>query len=464
MPSTPDRRAAGARSDDALTDAEAAYLAARDTVQIDASDGRDLRTRDTVRLPLQRARAQARAGRAPLAVAATVAVGWAFLVSYLPVAFVMWLAQVVEGSGSVAGAALVGLGAWLLGHGVPLDTSIGPVGLAPLGLAVLVAWRLARAGVHVSRAIGARGDGTLRQAFSVAGAIGLGWGGLGLLAALLVGAGGGPRVNALGALGTLFVFGTVMSLTGALRTTGALGELASRMPRFLRDAIRTGVVGGLLILAAGAGSTGLSIALNGGDASELIGAYRTGVGGQAGITLVSLAYAPNAAIWAVGYLLGPGFSLGTHTTVQITQVSVGALPAVPLLAALPSGPLGGVGALLPSVPLVAAMLAGWLLHRRLRRAGRDPSRPPRVVPWRRLTAAAATSGPVAGLVLFSAAFASGGSLGGGRLAELGTSAWQVGLIGAGVVSVGALAGAAASRMFVTGTKTHKPRVGTPSAG
>ncbi|MFI5843378.1 DUF6350 family protein [Catenuloplanes sp. NPDC051500] len=463
MPSTPDRPAAGARSDDALTDAEAAYLAARDTVQIDASEGRDLRTRDTVRLPLQRARAQARAGRAPLAVAATVAVGWAFLVSYLPVTLVMWLAQVVEGSGSIGGAAIIGLGAWLLGHGVHLETSIGPVGLAPLGLAVLVAWRLARAGVHVSRAIGARDDGTLTQAFSVAGGIGLGWGGLGLLAALLVGAGGGPEVNALGALGTLFAFGTVTSLTGALRTTGALGELASRMPRFLRDGIRTGVVGGLLILAAGAGSTGLAVALNGGDASELIGAYRTGVGGQAGITLVSLAYAPNAAIWAVGYLLGPGFSLGTHTTVQITQVSVGALPAVPLLAALPSGPLGGVGALLPSVPLVAAMLAGWLLHRRLRRAGRDPSRPPRVVPWRRLTAAAATSGPVAGLVLFAAAFASGGSLGGGRLSELGTSAWQVGLIGAGVVSVGALAGAAAARMFVAGTKTHKPRVGTPPA-
>ncbi|GAB7048594.1 cell division protein PerM [Catenuloplanes indicus] len=463
MPSTPDRPASGAQPDETLTDAEAAYLAARDTVPIDASGGRDLRTRDTVRLPLQRARAQAKAGRAPLAVAATVAAGWAFLVSYLPVALVMWLAQLVEGAGSLGGSVIIGLGAWLLGHGVPLGTSLGPVGLAPLGLAVLIAWRLARAGVHVTRAIGARDDGTMRQAFSVAGAIGVAWGGLGLLAALLVGAGGGPEINALRAFGTLFAAGGLASLTGALRTTGALGELASRLPRYLRDAVRTGVVGGLLILATGAGSTGLAIALNGGDASDMISAYRTGVAGQAGITLVSLAYAPNAAIWAVGYLLGPGFSLGTHTTVQITQVSVGALPTVPLVAGLPSGPLGGLGAALPAVPLIAAMLAGWLLHRRLRRAGRDPSRPPRVVPWRRLTAAAAMSGPVAGVVLFVAAFASGGPLGGGRLSELGTSAWQVGLIGAGVVTVGALAGAVASRMFVAGAKSGKSRTGTPPA-
>ena len=417
-----------------------------------------------MRLPLQRARAQARAGRAPLAVAAVVAAGWAFLVSYLPVALVMWLSQLVEGAASAGGSAIIGLGAWLLGHGVPLETSVGPVGLAPLGLAVLIAWRLARAGVHVSRAIGARREGTLTQALSVAGAIGLAWGGLGLLAALLVGAGGGPQVNALRAFGTLLVVGTLTSMTGALRTTGALGELATRLPRFVRDAIRTGVVGGLLILATGAGSTGLAIALSGGDASDMIAAYRTEVAGQAGITLVSLAYAPNAAIWAVGYLLGPGFALGTHTTVQITQVSVGVLPTVPLLAGVPSGPLGGAGAALPAVPLIAAMLAGWLLHRRLRRVGRDPSRPPRVVPWRRLTAAAATSGPVAGVVLFAAAFVSNGPLGGGRLSELGTSAWQVGLIGAGVVSVGALAGAVAARMFVAGARTGKPRTGTSSAG
>ena len=52
------------------------------------------------------------------------------------------------------------LAGWLLGHGVPIGTSIGPLGLAPLLLTLLVVWRLNRAGLHVTRAIGARRTGS----------------------------------------------------------------------------------------------------------------------------------------------------------------------------------------------------------------------------------------------------------------------------------------------------------------
>ncbi|MGN9906266.1 cell division protein PerM [Phytohabitans sp. LJ34] len=414
----------------------------RETVRI------TVREQETVRLPSQRSgpgrgahpgRPVRRARRAPLPVAVAVATLWAALISYLPVAVVLGMAQFAEDAGSPPGAARLGLAGWLLGHGVPLDTPTGPIGLAPLALAALAAWRVSRAGVHVSRAIGARHRGTPVQALSVAGAVGLAYGVIGLLAAVILNT-GNVSASPLRAGLTLAAFGAAAALVGALRTTGALRLVARRMPGVLRDGLRTGVVAAFLVFGAGAGAAGLAVALGGGDASEMLGAYRTGVTGQAGITLVCVAYAPNAAVWSAAYLLGPGFAVGTDTVVRTTEVSIGALPAVPLLAGLPEGPLGGAGAALLAVPVVAGMAAGWLLARRMLRADRSAR-------WRAVLGAALLSGPVAGLVLGAGALVSGGSLGGGRMAEIGPVAWQVVVMSAVVVAVGAVIGAAGTRAF-----------------
>ncbi|MFC6019526.1 DUF6350 family protein [Plantactinospora solaniradicis] len=391
--------------------------------------------------PKQRS-AGRRTGRAPLLVAAAVASCWAAVVSYLPVAVVLGVAQFAEESGSIVGAARLGLAGWLLGHGVPLHTEAGPLGLAPLALAMLAAWRLARAGVHVSRAVRAREHPTMGRAIGVAGTIGIGYGALGGLAALLLGA-GGPTVSAPRAIGTLTAFGTLAALVGALRTTGALGVLARRTPMALRHGLRTGVVAAFLLLGAGAGAAGLAVATGGGEAGDMIGAYHTGVVGQAGITVVSLGYAPNAAVWAASYLLGPGFAVGTDTVVRTSEVSIGALPAVPLLAGLPQGPLGGVGGAVLAVPVLAGMGAGWLLARRMMRVAADRNLP--APGWGTLLCSAALGGPVAGAVLGGAAFMSGGPLGGGRLAEVGPAYLQVAAGATVVVLIGTLIGAAATR-------------------
>ncbi|MER7890430.1 DUF6350 family protein [Micromonospora sp. NPDC094482] len=382
-------------------------------------------------------------GRAPLAVAAAVAAIGAALTSYLPVAIVLGLAQLSEDAGSVAGALRAGLAGWLLGHGVPLHTEAGPLGLVPLALTGLVVWRLTRAGVHVSRAIGARGGRSPRQALVAAGAVGIGYALLGVLAAVLVGA-GGPAVSLLRAGLTFALLGTLAALVGAVRTCGVARLFDERAPVALREGIRTGLVAGLLLLGAGAGAAGLAVATGGGDAADMIEAYRTGVAGQAGITLVSLAYAPNATVWSTSYLLGPGFAVGTDTAVRTSEVSVGALPAVPLLAGLPRGPVDGLGAAMLAVPVLAAMTAGWLLARRLLRLALDERAP---VGWAALLGPAAIAGPVAGVLLGVAAAASAGPLGGGRLAEVGPVAWQVAAVTTAVVGAGALLGAAAARAF-----------------
>ncbi|MDG4783760.1 DUF6350 family protein [Micromonospora sp. WMMD961] len=380
-------------------------------------------------------------GRAPLPVAAGVAAGGAALTSYLPVAVVLGLVQLGTDSTTLASTLRTALAGWLLGHGVPLHTDAGPLGLAPLALTVLVLWRLSRAGVHVSRAIGARDTRSPRRALLAAGAVGIAYALFGALAAVLVGA-GGAEVSPIRAGATFAVVGTLAALVGATRITAVTRVLAARMPGPVRDGVRTGLVAGLLLLGAGAGAAGLAVATGGGDAADMIGAYRTGVAGQAGITLVSVAYAPNAAIWSASYLLGPGFAVGTDTAVRTSEVSVGALPAVPLLAGLPRGPVDGFGALLLAVPVLAGMVAGWLLARRVARLA-GPERAPQR--WAEVLAPAALAGPVAGVLLGLVAAVSGGPLGAGRLAQVGPVGWQVGAVAAVVIAVGALLGAAGTR-------------------
>ncbi|MFC7544888.1 DUF6350 family protein [Plantactinospora sp. GCM10030261] len=399
---------------------------------------------DSVPRPARAGLRPPRRRRAPLAVAAGVASLWAALVCYLPVAAVMGLTRFSGDAGTVGGAARLGLAAWLLGHGVPLTTEAGPLALAPLAVAALAGWRVARAGVHVTRAIGARRGGSPRQAVTVAIAVGLGYGMLGTLAAAVLAA-SGPAADPIRAGCTLAAFGAIAALLGALPATGATSALTRRVPPVVVDGLRTGTVAALLLLGAGAGAAGLAVAVGGGEASEMIGAYRTGVGGQAGITLVSAAYAPNAAVWAASYLLGPGFAVGTGTVVRVTEVTLGGLPAVPLLTGLPTGPLGGSGALLLAVPVLAGAAAGGLLTRRALRTAAEAGEP---VGWGPLLAAAILAGPVGAVLIGLAAVASGGELGAGRLAQVGPVAWQVAAVAAGVLALGAVVGAVLTRTFV----------------
>jgi hypothetical protein len=430
----------------------------RQTVKIDADM---LGRRETVTLARQR-RPGDRTGRAPLVVAAAFATLWAALLSYVPVAAVVGLARTLEGSGGLGGAAKAGLAGWLLGHGVPIGTSIGPLALAPLLLTLLVTWRIGRAGLHVTRAIGARHSGSLRDAVRVAGAIAVAYAILGALAAAVVDA-PGTAVSATRTALNFFALGLLGALAGALRSTDGLVALARRTPPVLRHGVRTGLVAAILILAAGAAFAGLSVVAGGGQAADMIAAYRTGVAGQAGITLLSLAYGANGVVWAAAYLLGPGFLLGTGTAVRLTEVTVGPLPALPLLAGLPNGPMGATGAALLAVPVLVGLTAGWLLtHRLSRNRGHaapkrpvrsasahpgEPARPNAQAAWSRVIGAALLAGPVAGLILGALSWLSGGSLGTGRMSEIGPVPWQVTLVATVIVAVSTTIGAVAARAF-----------------
>jgi Family of unknown function (DUF6350) len=387
--------------------------------------------------------------RPPVLLAGAVTTVWAAVVSVAPVIGAVVLLHLVGGGDGGTGVLIrVGIAGWLLAHKVPLHTGLGPIGLAPLAVTALAAWRLIRAGVHTTRAIGGRRGRSPRLAALAALSVGAVYGLLGALAAVAVST-PGLRVSVGRAALTLAVFGLVAGGVGALRESGLYVVLARRAPAPLRDGLRTGTVAALLVLAAGAAAAGTALALAGGDASRVLAAYHTGVAGQAGLTVLCLVYAPDLAIWAASYLVGPGFALGAGTTVSAGRVALGDLPAVPALAGLPAEPAGAWGALLLGVPLAAGMAAGWLLARR-RSRGADAA-----AGWPGLLGAAAIGGPVAGGVLALAALAASGPVGAVRLAVIGPAALPVAAVGAGLVAAGAVAAAAATRALV-GVRRRDP--------
>lgn len=426
--------------------AEAVDAGSRDTVVVDDAM---LARKDTVRVPIQRRPPSSR--RAPLLVAALFATLWAALLSYLPVTAVIGLARTLEGSGGLAGAAHAGAAGWLLGHGVPIGTSIGPLALAPLLLTMLMIWRLNRAGLHVTRATGARHSGSIRRALLVTAVVGVAYSVVGALTAVLVD-GRGTEVSTVRAASHFLVLGLFGTLLGALRGTGAVATLARRVPPAVRHGVRTGLVASFLVLAAGAMIGGLAVALGGAQATKIISGYQTGVAGQAGLVLVSAGYAVNASIWVAAYLLGPGFALGTGTSIGLTDVSYGPPPMIPLVAGLPEGPMGASGSLLLALPVIAGAVAGWTLTQRLR-FGRDSAwratrKPAATEPsWPLVVLSGLLAGPVAGVILGLLCWVSGGALGSGRLAEIGPDPLRVGLVAAIVVAVSVSLGAAATRAF-----------------
>ncbi|MEU4317079.1 DUF6350 family protein [Nocardia sp. NPDC024068] len=76
-----------------------------------------------------------------------------------------------------------------------------------------------------------------------------------------------------------------------------------------------------------------------------------------GLTLLSLLYLPNAVIAGVGVLVGPGVQFG-DASVGVFTVVGGPIPAVPVLAAVPTGPAAIWWAVLLVVPAAIGVYGG----------------------------------------------------------------------------------------------------------
>jgi len=380
--------------------------------------------------------------------AATTAAGWAAGVGLIAVTVVVLLAWAAEPrSGAPAGAALqLAADGWLLAHGVPLKVAGATFGLIPLALTTLPAYLLSRAGASVARAARVGDVTTAARATAVLTAT------YAVLAALVTGPAATTGVSAspLRAALSAGLLALVCGGAGVLRGSGVLhssrleggigvrpgnasrpesGPLAGASAA-LREAARGGAIAVAAVLAGAALVAGAALATRAGGVRGVFDALGTGVAGGIFLLLISLAYLPNLAIWSAAFLVGPGFAVGNGTGVGLFGVRLHPLPALPLLAALPAGPVHRWLLVLLAVPVAGGLLAGVAVGRRT--AGGEVSR-------RRLIGTAAGTGPAAGLMLGLLCLLSGGPAGSGRLSAVGPSAWRVALVLAAEVGVPAAA-------------------------
>jgi hypothetical protein len=163
------------------------------------------------------------------------------------------------------------------------------------------------------------------------------------------------------------------------------------------------------------------------ELADIYSVLGPGVVGGTLLSLVAIAYLPNAAIWAVSYAVGPGFAVGAGTNVAPSGVFVGMIPSFPPFAALPSpGPAPLVSLLALAVPFAAGVAGGVLTIRSL------PSAVGEAAPLWGFVCGVLTGGVIALLAALS-----GGPVGGARMAVMGPSAWQTGLMAALEVGVSA---------------------------
>ncbi|NKZ05811.1 hypothetical protein HGB48_18970 [Actinomadura latina] len=329
---------------------------------------------------------------------------------------------------------------WLVSHHAGFSYGQGRVGLLPLGVLVLPGVLLYRGGGWMIRVAGLRQRPRI-AVVHVAVAQAAPYAGLAALLALAASS-EEVRPSAWQALIACFLVAVIAGGLGAARAVVAaqvaaeakgrrvrsgLGALLRLLPERPRSLV-IGVAGALgVLLASGAVLVGAALAMNTAGADDLYGMLAPGVVGGVLLLLVELAFLPNAVIWGMAYAVGPGFSVGAGTSVSPTGVFLDIVPAFPPLAALPQpGPAPALSLLALAAPFVAGAVGGVLTIRSL------PSPVAEGAPlW------GFVSGALTGAVAALLSALSGGPLGGGRMATVGPSAWQVGLLAALEVGISA---------------------------
>ncbi|MFI2755165.1 DUF6350 family protein [Cellulomonas sp. P22] len=317
-------------------------------------------------------------------------------------------------------AARVGAGLWLLGHGVPLGVGDGVVTLVPLGITCLALFTC--------------GTSARRSGYATPVGLGAGVGGYAVLtAAIALCVRASVADVALALLGGAAVSGAGLAAGLARRSDATLLRTFRALRSRVVPPVRTGAGAGLVALSglvAVAAAVVVAWVLTGrSEISEVVRALDLDVVGGGVLALAQLGLVPNLVVWALAWVVGAGFQVGTGSMFTPTEVVAGPLPAVPLLGALPQpGSEGGVLAAAPLLVVVAGLVAGWWLHRRL-----PTDR------WVDPLVAGVVAALVAGVGAALLVAAASGGVGPGRMAEVGASTLAVGLrTGAGVL-VGVLA-------------------------
>ena len=290
---------------------------------------------------------------------------------------------------------------WLAGHGAGAVIDEVQITLIPLGLTalfVLSARAVVALALRAVRSVDLDGFGAVK-------AVGLAAAGYAVVGAVVaLTAGAGPRAG-WAILGGLVVggLGAVWALAGRLRVLLPMPAWLAGVPRAVAAglAAMAAVSAGVLLIGLILGSQRVGM-IEDSLTPDAVGAWL--------LVIVQLLFLPNLLAWTASWVLGAGVSVGVGSFVSPMLTTVGLLPAIPALGAVP-GPGGGSVwsyAWLASGVIVGAV-AGWA----------SVARPPVGGTLLRALSRGAGAGLATAATIVLIAALSRGDLGNGRLVGLG---------------------------------------------
>lgn len=397
-----------------------------------------------------------------LAAAATLGVGLAALTT---LTLVGWIAAPSGALGAgLPGVFRTAAQLWLAAHHAGFAIAGGRVGLLPLGLMILPAVLLYRAGRWMARDADLRlrlparlpknspkeqADARRRAQLVLVVQAGVS---LAAPYALLAGL---IAVVASNEVTQPFIGEALLShfllafLAGSLATARMIGPWRI-MLRLLPERVRALTVGTAVatavLLVSGLVLVLVAVVLNFGQVRQLSEVLSPGFVGGVLLVLLQLLYLLNTVVWAMSYIAGPGFAIGADTLVAPTGVQLGTVPSLPLFGALPeSGTVPVWMMAVIALPFAAGAAAGVLVARIA------PSPSYEAAPlWGFLTGV--STGLVAGVL----AALSGGPIGGARLATVGPSPWEVAVSVALEVGVAAGISAGVTNLLLLNKRARVP--------
>jgi hypothetical protein len=263
-------------------------------------------------------------------------------------------------TGSFGQAVSIGTLAWLLGNGSGLSGPGVSVGAIPLGFVLLVGLALYRTGRWAASTSRVRSGYDIGLA---AVAMSLVYAALGALAAVVVHV-NGTQPTLPRAVPAFVLLALVFGGSGLLSGAAMARPLVERLPEEARAALLGGVAGILAMVVVGSVVLVASLVVHFSTALRLAEGMHAGLVGGAIFALVGAALVPNAVLCAAAFAAGPGFAVGTGTQVSPSGVHLGLLPDFPLLAALPTSATAWWLPGLIVLPVLAGGVAGLVAIRR----------------------------------------------------------------------------------------------------